>query len=225
MKHAEISRIFTDIKNQVMKGKSDSAIEKLEAFISEIDDDILENQIVSLSSRYNRFQREKIQGTISEESRIELNSIDASLMNLLREAKQAAIEKASMMVGSQLSELAEEGSNAIEELKKLNMIIAESRLLELQVIRATFGTFFSVNEIEKFDQNIDSLKKVLNKENDEELYKENSTTNFITKLHENFEKFAPDNKPSIDDMINLAHQMRNIMMSDFSNTPQSSEEE
>ncbi|MCB0541840.1 MAG: hypothetical protein KDE33_30335, partial [Bacteroidetes bacterium] len=81
------------------------------------------------------------------------------------------------------------------------------------------------NEIERFDQNIDSLKKVLNKENDEELYKENSTNNFITQLHEKFEKVIPDNKPSIDDVMTLAYQMRNKMMTDFFNTPKSTEEE
>lgn len=122
---------------------------------------------MSLSSRYNRFKREKIQGTISEENRTELNAIDANIMYLLRQVKQTAIEEASMSVGEQLSELAKEGENAIEELKKITFIMADSRLLEVQIFRSYFGHLFNEKDVENFDRNINELKKVLGKENEE----------------------------------------------------------
>lgn len=168
MKISEINKLFSDIKNTLMQGKTDSALEKLESFISLLDDDELEDQLVSLSARYNRFKREKIQGTISEESRTESNAIDANIMHLLRETRQVAVEEASLAVGEQLSELAQEGENAIEELKQLTYIMAESRLLELRVFRSYLGSFFSEKDVENFDKNIKSLKKVLDKEDEEE---------------------------------------------------------
>lgn len=58
MKISEINKLFSDIKNTLMQGKTDSALEKLESFISLLDDDELEDQLVSLSARYNRFKRE-----------------------------------------------------------------------------------------------------------------------------------------------------------------------
>lgn len=112
--------------------------------------------------------KEKIQGTISEESRTESNAIDANIMHLLRETRQVAVEEASLAVGEQLSELAQEGENAIEELKQLTYIMAESRLLELRVFRSYLGSFFSEKDVENFDKNIKSLKKVLDKEDEEE---------------------------------------------------------
>jgi FMN phosphatase YigB (HAD superfamily) len=157
MKISEINKLFFDIKNTLMQGRTDSAIEKLKNFVSLLDDDELENQLVSLSSRYNRLKREKIQGTISEESKTEINTIDSSLLHLLRETKQVAVEEASLAVGEQLSELAQEGENAIEELKQLTYIMAESRLLELRVFRSYLGSFFSEKDVENFDRNINSL--------------------------------------------------------------------
>lgn len=168
MKHSEISKFYSDVKDALMQGKTDSALEKLEKFISLLSDDELENQIVSLSSRYNRFRREKIQGTISEENRTEFNAIDANIMYLLRQVKQTAIEEASMSVGEQLSELAKEGENAIEELKKITYIMAESRLLEVRIFRSYFGHLFEEKDVENFDRNINELKKVLGKEDEEE---------------------------------------------------------
>ncbi|MCB9295404.1 MAG: hypothetical protein H6559_20115 [Lewinellaceae bacterium] len=90
MNQSEIKNAVNKIKASIMEGRTKSAIEKLGVFISMFNDDLLENQIVSLSSRFNRFNRQRIQGTISEENRIELNSIDANLMSLLREAEKYA---------------------------------------------------------------------------------------------------------------------------------------
>lgn len=198
MKISEIGKIFSDIKTTLMQGKTNSALEKLGSFISVLDDDELENQIVSLSSRYNRFKREKIQGTISEESRTEFNAIDANIMLLLRQTKQVAIEEASMAVGEQLSELAQEGENAIDELKQLTYIMAESRLLELRVFRSYLGSFFSEKNVENFDRNINSLKKVLGKEDEEE----------------NFESM-PLNQSDL--MERMQHMRQNISPNDMMN--------
>lgn len=93
MNQSEINNTINEIKAFIMKGRTNSAIEKLEEFISKLADELLENQIVSLSSRFSRYNRQRIQGTISEVNRIELNSIDDHLMNLLREAQKYAKNK------------------------------------------------------------------------------------------------------------------------------------
>ncbi len=167
MRYSQIGKVYSDIRNTIMQGKTNAALEKLEDFISLLGDDELENQIVSLTSRYNRFMREKIQGTISGGNNTEQNLIDTSLMTLLRESKQIAIEDASMAVGEQLSELAQEGENAIDELKKLTYVMAETRLLELKIFTSYFGSFFSEKDVDSFDRNINALKKVLGKEGEE----------------------------------------------------------
>jgi hypothetical protein len=220
MKHSEIIEVSNEIKKLIMKGKTELAITKAVEFVSILDDNTLEDQIISLSSRYSRFNKGKIQGITSDENNKEMNSIDASLVSLLREAKQIAIEKASLDVGAQLSELAEIGSNAIEELKELNVIIAESRLLELQVMRSMFESFFSSKDLQKFDENIDSLKKVLNKKDEDYIkHNENNSSDFITKLHQNFEKVLPDGKPSVDDLMSLVNQMKDRIMNESVTKP------
>ncbi len=167
MKHSEISKLFSDVKDSLIQGNTFSALEKLQKFISLLNDDELENQIVSLFARYNRVRRGIIQGTISEENRTESNAIDANIMDLLRQVKQTAIEEASMSVGEHLSELAKEGENAIEELKKITTIMAESRLLEVRIFRTYFEQLLKDEDVENFDRNISELKKVLGKEKEE----------------------------------------------------------
>jgi hypothetical protein len=217
MNHAEIDVSFSEIKNTIKKGKISEAIDKLELFISKIDDTELENQILSYSARYNRLESDKKLGVNTDKSGQDFNEIVNNLTHLLREAKQIAIEKASMLVGSQLSELAKEGSNAIEELKKLNIIIAESRLLELQVMRMSFGSFFSPQQNEKFDKNIDDLKEVLNKKDEDLGEIKDGSTNFLTQMHHKFEEIIPIQPPSIDDVMGLIGQIQNKLMNDSSN--------
>ncbi|MDX2068847.1 MAG: hypothetical protein SFV55_10500 [Haliscomenobacter sp.] len=203
MKHSEISKLYSDIKDALMQGKTDSALEKLEKFISLLSDDELENQIVSLSSRYHRFKREKIQGIISEEHRSEFNAIDANIMYLLRQVKQTAIEEASMSVGEQLSELAKEGENAIEELKKITFIMAESRLLEVRIFRSYFGHLFKEKDVENFDRNINELKKVLGKEDEEENIESMSLNqaDLMAKMQQIRQNMSPS------DIMNLMNRM------------------
>lgn len=203
MKHSEIGKLYSDVKDALMQGKTDSALEKLERFISLLSDDDLENQIVSLSSRYNRFKREKIQGTISAENTTEFNAIDASIMSLLRQVKQAAIEEASMNVGEQLSELAKEGENAIEELKKITIIMAESRLLEVRIFRNYFGHLFKEKDVDNFDRNIRELKKVLGQEDEEENIEPMSLNeaDLMTKMQQIRQNMSPS------DMMNLMNRL------------------
>lgn len=210
MKHSEIIRTFDEIKGLLKKGKTDLAIKKTEHFISNLNDRTLEDQIISLSSRYNRLNREKAHGIINDESNKEINSIEANLMNLLRDAKQVAIEIASLEVGSHLSELAQEGSSAIDELRKLNIVIAESRLIELQIFKSMFGIFLASSNLEKINQNIDILKKVLKKDDDENHSSEDSTSDhFLKKLTQEFEKNIPQYEPSAEDIENILYKIKN----------------
>lgn len=212
MKHAEIEVYFQEIKNILKKGRVNEAINKLDDFISKVDDEDLETELISYSSRYNKLENDKKLGVSGDEYNQEYNQLVRNLTSLLRETKNIAIEKASMQIGSQLSELAEEGSNAIDELKKLNVIIAESRLLELQVIKSMFGNFFSKSDLVKVEQNIESLKKVLNKVDDDYQPSENSMRNFFGQLNHYFEENSLGYQPNIDEMMNLVYQMRDRWM-------------
>ena len=46
--------------------------------------------------------------------------------------------------------------------------MAESRLLEVRIFRSYFGHLFEEKDVENFDRNINELKKVLGKEDEEE---------------------------------------------------------
>lgn len=212
MKHSEIEGNFQEIKNILKKGRVNEAINKLDDFISKVDDEDLETELISYSSRYNKLENDKKLGVSGDDYNQEYNQLVRNLTSLLRETKNIAIEKASMQIGSQLSELAEEGSNAIDELKKLNVIIAESRLLELQVIKSMFGNFFSKSDLVKVEQNIESLKKVLNKVDDDYQPSENSMRNFFGQLNHYFEENSLGYQPNIDEMMNLVYQMRDRWM-------------
>jgi len=204
MNHQEIELKFSKIKNSIKKGKIQEALEKLEKFIDLTDDDDLENEIVSLTSRFNILKKDKNLGLKNSEDNKNLNELIHSTMALLRETKMLAIEKASIIAGTKLSELAEKGSDAIEELRKLNLIMAESKLLELKVTRKTFGGFFTEEEQNQFDKNIDDLKSVLSSSLDKsnsELDSENS--NILLNIQEKISELLPGNNNSFGEIMSL----------------------
>lgn len=205
MKHSEINKQFTEIKNLLKDAKITQAIEKLEPFTSFVDDDELEDQRITISSRFSHLKNKENSGTLSSDdvSR-QFSEIIRSLMNLLRAVNLAAIEKATMVTGTQLSEIAEKGSSAIEELKRLNLIMAESRLLELQVMRGNLGSLFSEEQQERIDKNITLLKNILNRQDDVPDYSQkDSSIHFFSKIQEVFSGIMPDVKPTSNEIFEL----------------------
>lgn len=59
-----------------------------------------------------------------------------------------------------LGKLAREGHDAVNNLNQLNILMAESRLLELEITVATFGLMFSEGQHERMKQQIAELRRL-----------------------------------------------------------------
>jgi len=60
----------------------------------------------------------------------------------------------------ELSNLAREGKQAVETMNRLNILMAESRLLELEITYNMFGPMFSAEQRERMHQQIDELREL-----------------------------------------------------------------
>ncbi len=58
----------------------------------------------------------------------------------------------------ELGKLAEEGKAAVQTLNKLNLLMGESRLLELEITEGNFGAVFSAEQRERMKQHIEGLR-------------------------------------------------------------------
>ncbi len=69
----------------------------------------------------------------------------------------------------ELGKLAEEGKQAVHSLNRINYLMAESRLLELEITEGIFGSMFSPDQRERMKKQIGELeqltKKAANKAN------------------------------------------------------------
>lgn len=72
------------------------------------------------------------------------------------------IEVASVKI--ELGKLAREGKNAVTNLNRLAILMAESRLLELEITEGTFGGVFSSEQRERMNQHIDELRRLTSSE-------------------------------------------------------------
>ncbi len=210
LSHSEVNRQVTEIKNLIRKGNLGPAIEKMNSFISMIDDEELEAQIINISSRFERIEKDKRSGTFSDASIKELNELTSHLTDLWRVAKGTAIEKATDFAGSQLSKLTEEGSSAIEELRKLNYIIAESKLLELDIIRSYLGILFPSEKIKQFEESIKKLKEILNKQEEENLNTEINPDHLFMKIQEIFPEKIINSSVSEEELRLMMQRIINI---------------
>ena len=60
----------------------------------------------------------------------------------------------------ELGNLAEQGREAVDRLNRINYLMAESRLLELEITEGNFGPVFSDEQRDKMKGHIDELKKL-----------------------------------------------------------------
>jgi hypothetical protein len=60
----------------------------------------------------------------------------------------------------ELRSLTEQGQQAVSGLNRLNELMAESRLLELEITEATFAPVFSPDQRERMKAHIDELRKL-----------------------------------------------------------------
>lgn len=60
----------------------------------------------------------------------------------------------------ELGKLAEDGQQAVQSLNRLNFVMAESRLLELEITEGKFGTVFSTEQRGRMQKHIEELKRL-----------------------------------------------------------------
>ncbi|MBC8228202.1 hypothetical protein H8E77_01480 [bacterium] len=60
----------------------------------------------------------------------------------------------------ELGNLAKEGKQAVEIMNQLNILMAESRLLELEITDGMFGSIFSSTQRQQMQEQIDGLRKL-----------------------------------------------------------------
>lgn len=63
----------------------------------------------------------------------------------------------------ELGNLAKEGKQAVETMNRLNILMAESRLLELEITDGMFGSIFSPAQSQRMKEQIDELRKLTHK--------------------------------------------------------------
>jgi len=68
----------------------------------------------------------------------------------------------------ELGNLAKEGKQAVETMNRLNILMAESRLLELEITDGMFGSIFSPAQRQRMREQIDELRKLTHKATDGE---------------------------------------------------------
>jgi len=60
----------------------------------------------------------------------------------------------------ELGKLAETGKQAVENINQLNQLMAESRLLELEITEGNFGAVFTTEQRQRMQNHIDKLRKL-----------------------------------------------------------------
>ncbi len=61
----------------------------------------------------------------------------------------------------ELGQLAEQGKQAVNNLEKITHLMAESRLLELEITDGKFGPFFTDEQRSRMKKHIDELKELM----------------------------------------------------------------
>lgn len=69
---------------------------------------------------------------------------------------------------NRMEQMAEGGQRAVDRFSRMTEIIAESRLLELEITSGMFGGMFTPEQQTRMNNQIESLKKVLEKESDQQ---------------------------------------------------------
>jgi len=154
-----VENIVQSIRGEIKRGRFEEALNLLEAFIQKIDDKELDKQIISLTARYNVDVKEKLIGL--KDKNDEQNKLIYALTQILGEAKEIALEKITLKATNELEKLNERGTDAIEKLEKLNKLMAESRLLEIEITSMTFGRIFSAEQQRKMEDHIKRFKQIL----------------------------------------------------------------
>ena len=147
------------IRTEIKRARFGDALNQLETFIQRIDDKELDNQIVALIARYNVDIKEKLIGVNENDN--ERNKLISALTQILGDAKEIALEKITLKATTELEKLNERGTDAIEKLEKLNKLMAESRLWEIEILSVMFGRILSPEQQQRMEEHMKRFKELL----------------------------------------------------------------
>ena len=85
------------------------------------------------------------------------------LRDLIKQFTGAEVRKAKVgpvEIERELTALAASGKQAVDNVSRLTELMAESRLLELEITEGTFGTMFSAEQRQRMQTHIDELRKL-----------------------------------------------------------------
>jgi len=91
----------------------------------------------------------------------------------IRSDEGSKLEVASVKI--ELGRLAREGKDAVSNLGRLTVLMAESRLLELEITAGTFGAMFSNEQRKQMTQHIEELRRLTSSERAIEPHTEGQT--------------------------------------------------
>jgi hypothetical protein len=154
------------IQNLIAEARIDDAFSALTEFVEKLEDAEIQKHVLHLKSRHSIVKREILQGI--NETKRDLNEIVKSLIDLLGEAKRTAIANANLSAVAKLEELTKRGTESVNVLDEVSLLMAESRLLEMEVFHSNPVSRMAMNEeqsrqmgfhIQRFKEILSRLRK------------------------------------------------------------------
>lgn len=93
------------------------------------------------------------------------------ILKLIEQFTNADVRKAKfgpIELERELKSLAEQGQEAVSKLNRVNELMAESRLLELEITEAMFGTILTNQQRKRLHEQIEEFRQLTNHEVKEE---------------------------------------------------------
>ena len=122
----------------------DEAFLVLGDFVEKLKDNEMSNQLTLLKSRFSREKDKFLLGTKRAEE--DMNEITKSLIELLGKVKRLAVENANLSAVTKLEELTKRGNESVSTLDEVSLLMAESRLLEIEIFYYSPVSRMAMNE-------------------------------------------------------------------------------
>lgn len=153
------------VREAIKLANFDDALQLLEKFIKETsqetsDPDLdLDTQLLSLTARYNSDLKNQRMGlTTNKEVQ---NSLIFSMTQLLKDTRKIALENTTMQVTGDLEKLNEKMNESLIKLEKINMLMAQSRLLEIEITKSMFGSVLGNDMTLRLEEHIKNFQELL----------------------------------------------------------------
>jgi hypothetical protein len=156
-----IDHQYKTIQSLIAEGRIDEAFSALIEFVEKLDDTEIQRQVLHLKARYSIEKMETVQGI--KETKTNLHEILKSLIDLLSEAKRIGIANANLSAVAKLEELTKRGNESVSTLDEVSLLMAESRLLEIEIFYHSPVSRMAMNEeqLKQMGLHIQRFKEIL----------------------------------------------------------------